>query len=211
MKSKKIRTYSSDPELIKKRRQEISAKTIKLFIKKGYLKTTTREITKACSMSTGALYHYIGTKEDILSLLSDNAFSVLKEISKESFDKPEVMSPTEKLRIAIEKYLQRIDENQDTLLFWYQESKNLNRDAFNKIISVDALSMKIIEEILIEGCQRGEFDVSNTTLMANNIIVLCDNWVYRRWFLRKRISLDEFIKEQTEFIMRAICVSSKEA
>jgi TetR/AcrR family transcriptional regulator, cholesterol catabolism regulator len=203
---KKIRTYSQDSDLISKRRQEISERAIKLFIRKGYLKTTTREIAEACGMSTGALYHYIGSKEDILSILSNGFVSILKEISENFFNnsKTKTVCPTEKLRIAIKNYLKRIDLDQDTILFWYQESKNLPQDALENVFYVDSLSMKIMEEILIEGCECGEFKVNNPKLASNNIIIMCDDWVLKRWFLRKSFTIDEFIAEQTAFILRAV-------
>jgi TetR/AcrR family transcriptional regulator, cholesterol catabolism regulator len=201
---KKIRTYSQDSDLISKRRQEISEKAIKLFIRKGYLKTTTREIAEACGMSTGALYHYIGSKEDILSILSNGFVSILKDISETFFQDSEPLPPTEKLRIAIKTYLHRINQIQDTILFWYQESKNFPKDALDHVFYVDSLSMKIIEEILLEGCASGEFKVNNPKLAANNIIIMCDDWVLKRWFLRKSFTIDEFIAEQTAFILRAV-------
>jgi TetR/AcrR family transcriptional regulator, cholesterol catabolism regulator len=202
--NKKIRTYSQDSDLISRRRQEISEKAIKLFIRKGYLKTTTREIAQACGMSTGALYHYIGSKEDILSILSDGFVSNLKEISETFYQKSGTDSPMEKLRSAIKNYLKRIDLIQDTILFWYQESKNLPRDALENVFYVDNLSMKIIEDILIEGCACGDFKVNNPKLAANNIIIICDDWVLKRWLLRKSFTIDEFITEQTAFILRAV-------
>lgn len=204
MQQNNIRTYSSTPNLVEKRRAEIAENAIKLFIKKGYLKTTTREIAKACHMSTGALYHYIGTKEDILFILSEYAFSILQDITENSLKNSENISPREKLIIAIKKYLERINESQDMLLFWYQESKNLPRDALNNIFSIDELSMKIIENILLEGCKCGDFNIRNPKLAANNIILLCDNWVYRRWILKRLFSIDQFIEEQLDFILRAI-------
>jgi TetR/AcrR family transcriptional regulator, cholesterol catabolism regulator len=204
MEKKAIRTFSADEELINKRRKEIAEKAITLFIEKGYLKTTTREIAQICGMSTGGLYHYIGSKEDILSLFSDTAFSILEEIAKENFNRPEPIRPKEKLKIALIKYFQWTDKIQDVVLFYYQESKNLPKDALNKVISVDALSMKIIEEILIEGGRLGEFNVPDPQLAANNIIVLCDSWVFRRWFLRKHFTLKEFIEKQIDFILRAV-------
>ena len=209
MKKKSIRTFSTDEELIKKKRKEIAEKAIALFIDKGYLKTTTREIAKICGMSTGALYHYIGSKEDILSILSQTAISILEEISKENFQSPASLRPTEKLQIALKKYLQNIDRAQDMILFYYQESRNLPKEALKKVLSVDALSLRILEEILLEGSKLGEFDVPNPQLAANNIIVLCDNWVFRRWFLRHHFSLNEFIEEQIDFILRAVKARGK--
>lgn len=204
MTKKSIRTFSTDEELIHKRRKEIAEKAITLFIKKGYLKTTTREIAQICGMSTGGLYHYIGSKEDILSIFSDTAISMLEEISKENFNHPGTIRPTEKLKIAITKYLQWIDQVQEVVLFYYQESKNLPRDALKKVMSSDALSIKILEEILREGHGLGEFNVPNPKLAANNIIVLCDAWVFRRWVLRQHFTLKEFTKKQVDFILQAV-------
>lgn len=209
MLSKEIRTYSNDPELIEKKRAEITEKAIKLFIRKGYLKTTTREIAQACGMSTGALYHYIGTKEDILSLLSKNTFSFLQNFSKEYLNKSEVIRPKEKLKIVLKKYLQRIDKIQEILLFWYQESKNLPQDALKNIFAVDSLSIKIIEEILIEGYECGDFHIKNIKLAACNIIILCDNWATRRWYMRKLFSIDKFIEDQIDFILKALSNDEK--
>lgn len=204
MKKKAIRTFSTDEELVHKRRKEIAEKVIRLFIEKGYLKTTTREIAQICGMSTGGLYHYIGSKEDILSIFSQAAVSLLEEIVKENFGRPEPIPPREKLKLALQKYLQWSDQVQDVVLFYYQESKNLPKDALSKIMSSDALSMKIIEEILAEGCRSGEFKVADLKLAANNIIVLCDSWVFRRWFLRRHYSLNAFIEKQVDFILQAI-------
>jgi TetR/AcrR family transcriptional regulator, cholesterol catabolism regulator len=208
-KTKKIRTYSQDLDLISERRKEISEKAIKLFVKKGYVKTTTVEIAKACRMSTGALYHYIGSKEDILSILSNDFVSILKEISENFFQHIQTIRPTEKLGIAIKNYLKRIDLIQDTILFWYQESKNLPPDAREKVFYGDSLSMKIIEEILIEGCECGEFSIENPKLASYNIIIMCDEWVLKRWFLRKSFTIDEFIEGQTNFILRSVCTREK--
>ncbi len=209
MKKKAIRTFSSDQDLVNKRRKEIAEKAITLFMKKGYLKTTTREIAQVCGMSTGGLYHYIGSKEDILSIFNEGAFSILEEISKENFNRPESIGPKEKLKLILIKYLQWIDEVQNVVLFYYQESKNLPKEALSRVMSSDAHSIKILEEILIEGCRLGEFDVPDPQLTANNIIVLCDNWAFRRWFLRKQYTLKVFIERQVDFILRAVAGKGK--
>jgi len=204
LKKKEIRTFSSDQKLVRQRRREIAEKAITLFMKKGYLKTSTREIAEICGMSTGGLYHYIGSKEDILSIFSEGAFSILEEISKKYFNPTKPIRPREKLKLALTRYLKWIDEVQDVVLFYYQESKNLPKDALIRVMSSDALSIKIIEEILVEGSRQGEFDVPDPVLAANNIIVLCDTWAFRRWFLRKHFTFKEFNEKQVDFILRSV-------
>ena len=73
-----------------------------------------------------------------------------------------------------------------------------------RVMSSDALSIKIIEEILVEGSRQGEFDVPDPVLAANNIIVLCDTWAFRRWFLRKHVTINEFTEKQVDFILRSV-------
>lgn len=45
-----------------------------LFLKKGYAKTTIKEITGAADITTGSLYHFFGGKEDILLHLTQEIF-----------------------------------------------------------------------------------------------------------------------------------------
>jgi AcrR family transcriptional regulator len=47
----------------------------KVFTKKGYDRTNMRELAKACEMSAGTLYHYFGSKEEILYSIINSATS----------------------------------------------------------------------------------------------------------------------------------------
>ena len=121
----KIKSNIKNEELINLRRQELVNAAVKLFVEKGFHKTTVREIAKEFGMSMGALYDYIRTKEDILFLVCDHIF---KSIS----DKLEASIETEKdikkkLRKAIRDYFIIIDSIQDYTLLLYQETKSLSR------------------------------------------------------------------------------------
>jgi len=199
-----MRTYSDNSELVTRRRQHILKKAMELFQKKGYQKTTTREIAKACDMSVGSLYHYIGSKDDIFTMIADASSSILEQFSKEDLEGTEI-SATEKLRFNISQYIKLVDEHQDIILFWYQESKNLRKAQRKIIFDIDGRLSTRIEKILLAGCENGEFTVRDTTLTAHDIIVLCDMWAFRRWFLRKRYSLEDYIRNQSEVILNAIC------
>lgn len=66
---KEIETVVKDQELIGRRHAQICDATLKLFSRKGFHRTTVREISEACGLGTGTLYSYIKTKEDILHLV----------------------------------------------------------------------------------------------------------------------------------------------
>ena len=70
-----IRTRSNDEKLVQEKRHLIARRAIELFAEKGFKATTMRELAQACGMAQGAVYHYIGTKDDILHLICATASS----------------------------------------------------------------------------------------------------------------------------------------
>ena len=53
-------------EELDRRRHEIFAKTVNLFIEKGFRETSMREIAEAAEMGKSSLYDYFKTKDEIL-------------------------------------------------------------------------------------------------------------------------------------------------
>lgn len=51
------------------RRSELLAKCLGIFTEKGYAAVTTRELERVTGVSTGILYHYFPSKEDLFSQL----------------------------------------------------------------------------------------------------------------------------------------------
>ena len=63
--TRRIKSRVKNKDLIEVRRNEIVKAAVELFVKKGFHKTTVREISTEFGMSMGTLYDYIRTKEDI--------------------------------------------------------------------------------------------------------------------------------------------------
>jgi AcrR family transcriptional regulator len=70
--TKDIPTQVKNPDLVERRRRQIAAAAVKLFIEKGFHKTTTRQIAQASQFSIGALYEYFASKEDILYMVCES-------------------------------------------------------------------------------------------------------------------------------------------
>jgi AcrR family transcriptional regulator len=66
-----IPTQVKDPNLVERRRRQIADAAVRLFVEKGFHKTTTRQIARAADISIGSLYEYFTTKEDILYIVCD--------------------------------------------------------------------------------------------------------------------------------------------
>lgn len=60
-----------NPELVRTRRRQIVAASVRLCIAKGFHKTPTRQIAEAVGFSNGSLYEYVASTDDVLYLVCD--------------------------------------------------------------------------------------------------------------------------------------------
>ena len=201
---KEIESSVKDKELIEIRRKEIVNAAVDLFVRKGFHRTTIREIAQKFGMSVGTLYEYIRTKEDILILVCDYINSTVRmrvipsvEITQDS---------AESLKNAIEIYYRIIDELQDYIIFLYQETKSLSRENRKYIYKSEEDMTEIFGDILKHGVQQGSFkiDEKNIPLIAHNIMVLGQMWAFRRWALQKNYTLERYIETQSKSILEQI-------
>jgi hypothetical protein len=58
--------------------------------------------------------------------------------------------------------------------------------------------------ILERGIKSGKFKVKDPAMAANNIVVLCDMWAFRRWLLKERYTLEQYTREQTDLILAQV-------
>lgn len=197
---KEIHTDVKDKELIEVRRAQIVDAAVGLFIRKGFHKTTTREIAAESGFSIGTLYEYIESKEDVLYLVCRSIHEEMKNGLTHSIQ--EGRTGEEKLKKAVDGYMRVIDRLSDKVLLIYQETKSLPRDAMHEVLKTESEIAEIFARLLREGVKDGSLRLTEEEipLMAENIAVLGEMWAFRRWALRNRFSLEEFIKNQLHFL-----------
>jgi AcrR family transcriptional regulator len=61
------------PEELQSRRQEIIVAASACFLRSGFHQTTTDEICREASITPGGLYHYFGSKEELISAVIDHS------------------------------------------------------------------------------------------------------------------------------------------
>jgi len=196
----KIRTYSKEKQLVNERRQQITKGALHLFLKNGYHQTSVRQIAEASGMSVGSIYHYIGSKEDILYLLIEEG---LEKTLSSIRGLQEIADPVEALSKAVDKWNRSIDEFQDMTVFAYQEMRNLNHEMRTRLQEIDMRAAAIFERILSEGVRQDKFHVENVKLFAHTMLVLGHMWAFRRWFLRRHYTLEQYIQLQKQLILSA--------
>ena len=200
----RIASNVKDKELINLRRGELANAAVKLFVKKGFHKTTVREIAKEFGMSMGALYDYIRTKEDILFLVCDHIHQSVRDKLESSLSGEK--DARENLKNAIRDYFTIIDGIQDYTLLLYQETKSLKRKDRKYILAAEMELTHIFENIIAQGIKDKTFKISRRTakIVANNIMVEGQMWSFRRWETQKNYSLKSYISIQTDPTLNAL-------
>ncbi len=191
------------------RRGQILKAAASLFIKRGYVNTSVRDIATKCNVNVATLYHYIGSKEKILSLFQEYTQSQLVARMEQNREIINSMGPVEGLVHVIREYLKWVEEYQDVTVFWYQESKNLTPPQLRSLTAQEEFTVQLFVELLDTGARQGVFKVIEPQLTAHNIVVLCDMWAFRRWLLKKHFTFEEYVKYQTQLILAQLSVKLK--
>jgi len=99
----------------------------------------------------------------------------------------------------------------DRVLLIYQETKSLPKEMMRYVLRREEEISEIFEEILRKGIADGSIslDEKHVKLMAQNIMVLGEMWVFRRWTLKKDYTLEEYTEKQTDLLLREISVAHK--
>ncbi|NOY88184.1 MAG: TetR/AcrR family transcriptional regulator [FCB group bacterium] len=129
-----------------KRREQLLSSAQKLFLKKGYRRTTVDEIAKKVGLTKGAFYFHFDNKEhiffDLVKLVLGNYMAKTKEISSQN------PSPADFLRVLFEEKGEcRSDNFCYNIDFWVQamsipKIKRYMNNSFKKVVDnfIDGVS-----------------------------------------------------------------------
>ena len=204
-----IETQIKSGELVRQKHLQIAAGATRLFIKKGYFKTSIREISKATGITIGNLYDYITRKEDILYLVFDVFHSAwIRRLEETGILKIE--DPVEQLRMALQRMFETVHVYRDMVLLMYTEGKLLPKEFLRKILENESNLVKFFEEIITRGIEKGVFRVQDPFLLANVVVYLLSVEPLRGWNFRKDYTIEQINEFMMNFIMDKTLVVSKE-
>jgi len=198
---RKVRTFSNDAALVNERRYHIVKIATELIVKKGYNNISTRELANALGMSTGSLYHYIGSKSDILYLI----INFTAELTGQTLDKLagelKDHSPTDQLKESVKVYIETVDYYRDFHNFVNHIMLSLPLRDRRIVYEAESRIIQSFENTLESGIEKGEFRKVNTKIVAHNIVAAANAWANRGWYLKKYFTLDEYTDEQVGYVL----------
>ena len=200
-----VPTQIKNPDLVRERRRQIVDSTVHLFVEHGYHKTTTRMIAKEAGFSIGSLYEYVGSKEDVLYLVCEAIHIEVNKAVEETLSCSEQGSNT--LAEAIREFFLVCDRMNDHILLMYQVTQFLPDKWKGKVLENELGITDIFISLLARLSGKGNIpplDSKVISLVGHNISVLGQMWAFRRWYLARAFTIEDYIDLQTEFILGLI-------
>lgn len=200
--TREVETQVKNQELVQERRRQIVDAAVPLFIEHGYHKTTTRLLAKATGLSIGTMYDYISTKEDVLYLVCIAIHGEVEEGVKDALARP--LEGKAALAEVIREFFLVCDRMSDHVLLMYQVTHFLSPKWQRKVLEAEIRITDLFIEAMQKIKERGklpELDDDTIRLIGHNISIIGHTWAFRRWYFKKHFTIEQYIEQQTEFIM----------
>jgi AcrR family transcriptional regulator len=191
-------------EPLRDRKEQIVQKALELFVSGGYEQTSVEDITEACNMSKGNFYNYFDSKEDLVYLIREGTVQELNEEIIALEQRLGEVGPTEALRYYFKAYIWTVDKHQNAYNFLNHVVIRLGREGRRKLLQGSIDVQGLFERLLLAGIGKGVFKSVDVKLTAHNIAHLGAAWAHNRWHLRRFLNLDEYTRQQTQFVLDAI-------
>lgn len=155
-------------EELERRRHEIFARTVHLFIENGFRETSMREIAETAGMGKSSLYDYFRTKDDILLWAMEDEILDLTTAAQEIASQP--IPAIERLRQIMQKHLEYLVTSKEFYLKLSFEVQRLAINSQKRIQTRRHAYQDLIGRLVEDGIQEGAFRPVDSLLVARLLI-----------------------------------------
>ncbi|HEX3145270.1 MAG TPA: TetR/AcrR family transcriptional regulator [Pyrinomonadaceae bacterium] len=188
--------------------EHILRTSARIFAEKSYHSTSMRDIARATGVSLAGLYHYCKSKEELLFLIQDHCFAVVRERLEERIK--DVDDPIEKLHIFIDNHLSFFAANMAEMKVLSHEAESLeselHRHVSTKKEHYAKLARKILREIQGQSAAEPGFDATAATYALFGMM----NWIYNWYDPRGKLSVKQLVDNITRLFLNGFLSPSPE-
>ena len=139
-----------------------------IIAENGYHQAQVSKIAKQAGVADGTIYLYFKNKEDILiSLFQEKMGYFVENIEQKIAGK---QTATEKLYMLVETHLKILSQDRHLAIVTQLELRQSNKDLRHKINEVLKGYLMLIDKIILEGIENGEFSSSLDLRLARQMI-----------------------------------------
>lgn len=159
------------------KRRLILEEACHLFYAQGYEGATLDAVAERLNVTKPFIYSYYRNKAEILREISERGIKLCLIAIDEAMEGPG--SPLARLRVVVDRVTQLIIENQEYIVVYQREEKNLEPQVAREIRKLRKAFDTRLEKLLAEGVTAGVFAIEDTGFAAVSISGLMSwtaNW-----------------------------------
>lgn len=183
------------------RRRHLASVAVKLIHERGFEGLSVNDLAQGAGMSVGGMYRYIRTKADLLVMACEDVYDGLREELVDAAIRHDAVE--DKLRAALDVYLESSWATRDRILLMYREYRHLPADIQCRYMASEAAVANVFGDLIRQGVVQGVFAPVDPSLVAHDIVLLGHLPALKGWALRDRDPAT-VIDEQRELILGLI-------
>ncbi|MBD8036308.1 TetR/AcrR family transcriptional regulator [Solibacillus sp. A46] len=188
--------------VVKSLKERIIETALDLFRHKGYHGVSVDEIVETAGTSKGGFYHKFKSKDALLYEIHDLFIShVLKE-TKKAYEEND--TPIDKVTALLFAFTNVFDVYQRHITVFYNESAYLPLEYKNIIKEKRKEYQKLIEQVIEEGKEGGQFRPEISTTITTMAIIGLVNWTYKWYRQNGSLTMEQITHHFNDLILRGV-------
>lgn len=188
--------------VVKSLKERIIETALDLFRHKGYHGVSVDEIVETAGTSKGGFYHKFKSKDALLYEIHDLFIShVLKE-TKKAYEEND--TPIDKVTALLFAFTNVFDVYQRHITVFYNESAYLPLEYKNIIKEKRKEYQKLIEQVIEEGKEGGQFRPEISTTITTMAIIGLVNWTYKWYRQNGSLTMEQITQHFNDLILRGV-------
>lgn len=184
------------PKVVEDRREQIIDAAIRVFSEKGFARATNKDIAREAGITTGLIYHYFNSKEDLLSAVIEQRSPVqlLTTLPQQAFELP----PEQFFGFLIKQILNIIEDEKFVQLIRVMISEMLHSENSDITQLVPNRIQRVLDFIgtyLEAKMESGELRRADIPLIVQAIVGSVMGFELRRLLMRDEMAL-QYTHEQ---------------
>ncbi|MFI6985252.1 TetR/AcrR family transcriptional regulator [Embleya sp. NPDC050154] len=163
-----------------RKRREILDVAAEVFFTSGFDRGTTKEIAARVGMSQPSLYHYVGSKEDLMSEIARQVYRDFTQALDEALSGDH--EPREQLRRVIHAFVATLVVNQHTFAVYWKEYRAIPAPVAREARAQERAFVERVERVVSAAQKQGVLSDKHSTRILSEGILGMMSWVH--WWFR---------------------------
>jgi TetR/AcrR family transcriptional regulator, cholesterol catabolism regulator len=184
------------------RRKQIFDEAARLFLQRGYDGTSLQEIADAVGILKGSLYHYIGTKEDLLyAIVYENQARVIAIIDDlQQLD----AGPVEKIEQFIRRTIAHNTQHHTVASVYQKDFQSLRGERRERVVAERDRYERYLRDLIVASQREGYFRPDLDAKLSGMAVLSLLNYLHIWYRADGASSPDEVADEFISLLMHGL-------